>query len=152
MCEHLCRVGDHPELADLVEKYLPMDMFSSTQCRRFIEATLRSRHEGRALEEVLRDVVDPTGEFQRFRAAVEFAPSKIRDEEMSHADAVRDLVRFLWRRELQHRRDAMDSADDSRTTRADRAQLTQDINALRNWEEGSLVIEDHLENAGKAAP
>ena len=152
LCEHLCRVGDHPELADLVEKYLPMDMFSSTQCRRFIEATLRSRHEGRALEEVLRDVVDPTGEFQRFRAAVEFAPSKIRDEEMSHADAVRDLVRFLWRRELQHRRDAMDSADDSRTTRADRAQLTQDINALRNWEEGSLVIEDHLENAGKAAP
>ena len=71
---------------------------------------------------------------------------------MSHADAVRDLARFLWRRKLQRRRDVMDSSDDSRTTRADRAQLTQDINALRNWEEGSLVIEDHLENAGKAAP
>jgi DNA primase len=152
LCEHLCHIGDHPELADLVEKYLPMAMLSSSQCRRFVETALRSRHEGRALGEALQEVVDPAGDFQRFRAAIEFAPSKIRDEDMSHEDAVRDLIMYLWKKELRRRRDTMASAEDSVADRAGQVQLTQDMKAMRNWNDASLIIEDHIENASGKRP
>ena len=151
LCEHLYHAVDAPEIVGLVENYLPLRMLSSALCRRFVETALRSTHEGRPLQEAMQEAGDPTDGFQRFRAAIEFAPSKIRDDDSSHAEAVQDLILFLWRRELQQRRDALDAAGKSGTTSAGRTQLTQDLKVLRGWDEGSLVIEDRIED-GRGKP
>ena len=141
MCEHLAHVDDVPEIGALVAKYLPLDKLSDTTCRAVADAALRAHAEGRTLAETLREMEDSSGELQAFAAEIQMAPSKVIGEELSRADAVRSLILRIWERNLRAQRDTLTPEDTPR-----RAQLTYDLKALRDWEDGSAVIELEMSN------
>ena len=132
LCEHMVRTMDHPELADLVDEYLPLDMLASPMCRAIIQASIRSLREGIPLQQVLHEQKDESGEFQRLAAQVQMAPTKIKGVDTSDQDAVKDLILYIWRRALQKERT---SADDKR-----RSEITFDLKALKDWEHGADLI------------
>ena len=147
LCEHMAHITDNPELADLIPKYLPLDMISHLECRAFVTAATDSLKTGRTIQEALQEHEDPSGEFQRFAAQVQMSPSKIRGTEFSRAVAVQDLILYLWRQKLKQDRSAFEKKLESGpNTQVENQlrQITYDLKALGNWEDGSAVIEIHL--------
>jgi len=73
------------------------------------------------------------------------APAKIKGIESSREQAIKDLILYIWRRELEKERATLEKMPESRATPEDlhrRTQLTYDLNkALRAWETGAEVIE-----------
>lgn len=144
LCEHLVHVGDVPELATLIATYLPPDRLTDPCCRAVAEATVQAQAEGRDIQEILRDRrEDPEG-LQAFVAQIEMAPLKVLSEDLSRADAVRSLILRLWCRRFEEERADIDKETGNKPdgdALARRRQLTHDLNALRNWEDGSVIIE-----------
>ena len=89
---------------------------------------------------MLREYSDETGELQSFAAQVEMAPAKIIGREFSRVEAVKALILKLWSKKLRKERDALGATDAQR-----RAQLTCDLQSLKNWDDGAAVIELELE-------
>jgi len=152
LCEHMAHITDNPEIADLVPKYLPFDMITHSDCRAFAMAAVESLRTGKDVQEILNDREDPSGELQRFAAQVQMSPSKIRGSEFSREAAVRDLVLYIWRRKLKQDRAGLEKkleSGPSTEVENDLRQLTYDVKALGNWEDGVAVIGIRLaENSG----
>jgi len=140
LCEAAVRVADFPEIGSLIGQYLPLDMISDPVCRLIVESSLKAAQKGAAIEEVLRDREEFSGELQRFASQVFMAPTKVQGRETSHADAVKDIICFIWKRKFLEERNQLGPDDSER-----RAQLTYDLNALKNWEDGSAIIEIAME-------
>jgi hypothetical protein len=108
-----------------------------------VQAALEQQRSGTSIASSLQDIEDPSGELQRLAAAVQMAPERIVGREMSHDDAVRDLILYIWRRELKHERSQLmrdlQNHPDAKTQQLLR-QLTSDIHLLKNWTDGSAVI------------
>jgi hypothetical protein len=144
LCEHLIHVGDAPELAALLVTHLPPDRLTDPCCRAVAEAAVRAQSEGQDIRDILRDRRDDPEGLQAFVAQIEMAPLKVLSADLSRADAVRSLILRIWRRRLDAERDAIDKQAENKPegeALARRRQLTHDLNALRNWEDGSLIIE-----------
>jgi hypothetical protein len=75
------------------------------------------------------------------------APERVVGRELSHADAVKDLILLVWKRELKRLRDEARQRAEETGERPDREawrQLGRDMDLLQTWKEGSVVIQMHL--------
>jgi DNA primase len=144
LCEHLVHGGDTPALAELVRKYLPLEVISDPVCRVLADACLRAAEAGQELQEALSGEEDPSGEIQRLGAQVQLAPAKITGREYSREDAVKDLILFLWRRRFEKERAELArqaEAGGDRRIEARRRQITSHLHHLRRWADGAPIIE-----------
>jgi DNA primase len=149
LCEHLIHVNQFPALADLVRKYLPLEIFSDPACRAIAKASLAAAKEERDVQDILRDEPDQSGELQRFAAELLVLPDRMKGTETSIENAVKDIICSIWRRELKRERSELDKQSDANASRKDlerRAQLTHDLKALNNWEDGSGIIKIEISN------
>ena len=147
LCEHMAHITDTPELAELVNEYLPLEMLSNSFCRKFVEASLKSLKTGQPLHEIVNAEDDSSREFQRFAVSVLEAPSKIKGVEFSRESAVKDLILYLWRLRLKQdrfdlRRKAESSPDIN--VRQKLQEITYNLKALKKWQDGSAVIGIYL--------
>jgi DNA primase len=151
LCEHLARVADHPELAGLIEAFLPLDMIRDTSCRLIAQAALEQQRAGTSIASFLQDIEDPSGELHRLAAAVQMAPDKIVGRDMSREDAVKSLILKIWQRELERERAkltrGLQDQPDAKMEQV-RTQLTSDKRSLRNWNDGSIVIRIRIAERG----
>jgi DNA primase len=143
LAEHIVAA---PELGSLVRESLPMRMLSDLRCRQLIEAAIESDETGADLMAVLSKHGDAPGELTRFAAQVQMAPMKTSGQEFSREDAVKDLILYIWRRELKRKIGELEgmlsreSADHREHIRAESAQLRSDIKALADWETAAPII------------
>jgi DNA primase len=147
LCEHLLKTPDAAEVVDLVEAFLPLDMIRDRHCRLLIQAAIEKRRSGTEIQAFLADIEDRDGEMQRLAAAVQMAPERVVGRELSHADAVKDLILLVWKRELKRLRDEARQRAEETGERPDREawrQLGRDMDLLQTWKEGSVVIQMHL--------
>ncbi|MBN2302080.1 MAG: DNA primase, partial [Lentisphaerae bacterium] len=114
LCEHMAHIADCAELGTIVRSYLPLEMISDVHCRTFVEAALQSQEKGIDIQEALRNADTYSSELEQLAAQVQMMPTKIRGEEFSHADAVKDLVLLMWRTKLTHERAELEKKTDER--------------------------------------
>jgi len=144
LCEHLAHMQDAPELAELVTKYLPLDLISDVVCRELVRVYLEAFSSGGELLDVLRSREDLSGELQRLAAQVELAPTKVGGREFSRVDAVKDLILRLWQRKFEHEREElMRAAPADASAESRRQEITSHLHHLRKrkWEEAVPIIE-----------
>jgi DNA primase len=147
LCEHLVHLADEPELGELVPRYLPLDVLSNAACQTVAQACLDAAREGAHLHAILESGPDVDPDLLRFAAAIQSAPSKVRGRDMKRADAVRDLILRIWKRELRAQRTALEQsmkADPNPELMQRRVQLTLDLDSLKSWADGAPVIEMEL--------
>ena len=147
LCEHLIHVADHPELADLIAKYLPPRLLRDPLCAKVAECALESRKQGKDIQALVAERADGKGGLQRFAAQLLMAPSKIRGEEVGRDDAVKELILYIWRQSLKRERAEVErkltepEGKDDPDLRMRSTQIRRDLKTLANWEEGSALIE-----------
>jgi len=139
LCEHMVHIDESPDTADLVAKYLRLDIITDPDCRSLIRMALESAKDGRPLQDLLREDDGTSEALETFAVQVQMAPSKITGKEFSRTDAVRSLILALWRRTLTRERDNLGEDDAER-----RSQITYDLNRLKTWEQGESIIEIEL--------
>lgn len=133
LCEQMVYIDDTPELAELIKKYLPLDFITSPKAKAFVAASLEALESGKTLHEVMD--ADQDEETAAFAARVQMAPNKVKGTELTRLDAAKDQVLRIWRRKLRAERDSLSPDQNDR-----RAELTYDLDRLKKWETGSLVI------------
>jgi DNA primase len=139
LCEHMIHVVDFPEMREVVEQCLPLDMVTDPVCRTVVKAALDSTAEGEDFQRTLNHEQDPSGELQRFAAQIQMAPNKSTGRETARVDAVKGLILCLWRKKLQQERGTLGP------DQAERAhQITLDLQALKHWADGSAIIKIRL--------
>ncbi len=143
LCEHMGNVMDHPELGELVQKYLPTRMIQDPVCRTFVEVCQEALATGRTIQDVINDKGDKGGELQNFAARVLMTPTKITGTETSHGAAVKDIILYIWRRKLENERAEITRHPDPKSEER-RRQITYDLKSLRKWEDGAPIIEFEL--------
>jgi len=146
LCKHIIHVIDHPEVAELVEKYLPLDMIRDDQCRTLISAALESHSSGRDVIDVVAGLESEGDGICEFARDMEKAPSKAGVREYTRSDAVKDIVLAMWEKKLKKEKAALYAQDEDALSREDvqrRGQLTNAVSELKdkNWVGGELIIE-----------
>lgn len=148
LAEHL---GAQPELADLVNEFLPPDKISHPLCRRFIEAVTLSRRERQDLTGTISQLDDETRELSSFAARILSAPLKT-GTESSNREAVEALILGIWRTEWQQARRKAEQQALEATDEAERdnliayaQQLTTDLKRLQRWATAEPVLRLHLD-------
>jgi DNA primase len=143
LCEHIVQAIDEPELAPLITKYLPLDSISHPACRAIVEASLASFSSGESVNNELRKNDACPEQAQRLAARVQMEPTKVKGEEYSRLDAVKDIILTIWRRRLQkERKSLLDKSEKKDVER--RHEITLDLKALNTWHKGSAIIEMEL--------
>jgi DNA primase catalytic core len=138
-----------PELADLLARYLPLDMIGNDICRNLLAALLESRRANADVMALLAERDDAQRRLTALAAKVFSSPSKAGTGEVSLQEAAQELIAFIWRRELKRQRTALErqllSTPPAAGTglRKDIADLTRDINALQRWETAGPIIDMH---------
>jgi len=144
LCEHVVHMTDHPEIEELVTRYLPMELLHPV-CRALVEAAIEAKQTGKDVHEILRARSDTDDRVHRFAAAVESAPEKTRGDEISRSDAVKDLILYIWRRVFKEKRRElerrMSEGEADNQVRLRSAQLRSDMKQLDRWETGRDIIE-----------
>ena len=143
LCEHMVQAVDEPDLAPLIRKYLPLDSISHPVCRAVVEASLISFDGGQSVNDELRKNDAYPEQAQRLAARLQMEPTKVRGEEYSRLDAVRDIILGIWRRKLLKERDVLRDKTEKEST-ARKTQITYDLKALQSWQSGSAIIEIEL--------
>jgi len=146
LCEHLVHVLDEPEIADIVDRYLPLEMMKDEDCRKIAEASLAARETGDKIVYMLgKNDDEASGDVLRLLETVESAPTKIRGTDCTRADAVRDIILRLWRRRLASERadirEKLKRGDKSPDFIHRNSQLTLDLDSLKSWTDGASIIE-----------
>jgi len=145
LCEHLVHADEHPGVAELVERYLPLTMLQDTRCRAVAEAALKAVQEQAPVQDLLRGSETQIEGLEAFAAGLLVSGPKVQSEEVSPAMAVQDLVLRLWQRHLMAERDSIQrgvrqTAEDMQRM----SQITLDLNSLKQWGTGMDVIEIEL--------
>ena len=144
LCEHLAHVAEDKEMAEIVKKYLPLKMISDGSCRKIIQAALESAATGKDIQQLLRADADGGEEMESFYAKIAMAPRKVYASEMPRVSAVKDIILYIWRRDLEKELKVLSRARAGETAER-RHLLLIDIKNLRRWEDGSLVIATHMD-------
>ncbi len=144
LCEHMVHITDHPDISPVVRKYLPLDMIENALCRALVKASIQSLEDGRGIQEIIREYDEFSEELQRFAAKVQMAPTKTVGE-FIRLDSVKDVILRLWQKKLKALRAELEK---QKIDEKLRHQMTCDLRALKNWEDGSAVIELHLAEGG----
>ena len=142
LCELVIHVPDHPELADLVTGFLPLDMVSNLKCRQLIACAVdAASHNTDLLEELLAEG-ESSADVLAYAEALLSAPVKVTGKEYSPAEAVQDLILNFWRRWLdRERREILAKGGAKTPEEAERrTQITYDLKSLRRWQTGREVI------------
>lgn len=141
LCEHMVHISDHPELAPVIKKYLPLSVLENTICRAVVKACLTSLENGRSIQDIVREYDESPEDLQRFAAKVQMAPTKTRAE-FVRLDSVKDIILKLWRNKLKKQRSELDK---QKINENQQHQITCDLNTLKHWTDGSAVIEMHIQ-------
>jgi DNA primase len=145
LCEHLVHADEHPGVADLVERYLPVAMLQDARCRAVAEAALKAAREETPVEGLLRGTETQIEGLEAFAAGLMLTGTKVRSEEILPEMAVQDLILRLWQRRLLAERDSIQRELRQTSEGAQRmSQITLDMNSLKRWETGVDVIEIEL--------
>ena len=142
LCELVIHVPDHPELAELITGFLPLDMVSNLKCRQLIACAVdAASHNTDLLEELLAEG-ESSADVLAYAEALLSAPVKVTGKEYSPAEAVQDLILNFWRRWLDRERRAILAKGGSKTPEEAerRTQITYDLKSLRRWKTGREVI------------
>lgn len=148
LCEFLAQLDNDAAVLAEVKRYLPFDVLNSVDCRRLATACVRSAESGEPVMGVLAEIGEISESLQRLSTSVLDAPMKVKGEAFSRTDVIRDIILDLWRRKLKRDRAALHAIPDAEISKTDatrREQLTQDLIALRNWDEAIEAIELILE-------
>lgn len=137
-------LAHHPECAQLVAKYLPLQFITDADCRTIIAILL---HPGSNLNTELSDASD---ECKRLAAEILQADPKSKSSELPPEAAAQDLVigirqkaMDVQRQELARRRDAATGEEFNRID-AEYKQLVLDMKNLRGgWDKARLILELH---------
>jgi DNA primase len=143
LCQHLLQSGDTAAVQRLVRDYLPLEMVSHPLCRAVVVAALQVEEQGNIFAR-LAGHDDPSGELQRFAAAAQMAPSKLRGKESSAEQAVRDIILRLWARKLERERAELERYASTRPGSPEERrgkEITCDLKMLQRWETGATIIE-----------
>ena len=146
LCRHLAQSEDTPEAVELVKRYLPLEFVRHALCRDVTSVILESAGKGVDITESIREKDGSDGEMQAFVSGLIMGPSKSGIGERSSADAVRDIILHIWRREFKDERKKIDvkeaQTDDDRERRR---QLTYDLKSLQKWESAEPILEIEME-------
>ncbi|MBL7115894.1 MAG: DNA primase [Kiritimatiellae bacterium] len=140
LCEHLVHVADFPVMAELVEKYLPLEMLQDEMCRATVQACIQAWRDGVLIEEIAADADVATPGIAAFVAEIQKAPPKVGGREFRREDAAKEFILALWRRRLRAEREGLGEEQAER-----RVQLTYDLKSLRTWSEGHAIIEIEMD-------
>ncbi len=146
LCEHLVHVADHPELAELVNRYLPLETIGDETCRSLVAIACKAA----AMHLDVHDAMQELGAGEDVRILAEAMydePTKVRKGESSRVDAVQDLILALWRRRVAEERARLSAIPAEVRTPEQRQRwgdLIKHSNSLARWELGSVVIEMEL--------
>lgn len=155
LAEHL---GASPELADLVQAYLPLHLITHPLCRRFIATVLESRRERQDLTAAITQSDDEARSLSTFAARILSAPAKA-GTESTHRDAVEALILNIWRLEWQRKRRDLEQQAVDTTHETDKdalvaqaQQLTTDIKRLQKWSTAEPVLHLYLDSQPANTP
>lgn len=128
----------------------PPPLVTDPQCRAFIEALGTSRTSGTGLMDVIAEHDDGDQSLSAFAAAACSAPSR-GGTELSHREAVQDIILALWRAEFQRRRHVIGSTPEKlQAGREEYHMLTGDLKKLRSWETGKDVARLYAQSMNPA--
>lgn len=146
LCRHLAQAEDAPEAIDLVKRYLPLEFVRHPLCRDVTSAILDAAGKGEEITESIREKDGSDGEMQAFVSGLIMGPSKSGIGERSSADAVRDIILHIWRREFKDERKKIDAIEaPTSDDRERRRQLTYDLKSLQKWESAEAILEIEME-------
>ncbi len=137
LCEHMITLD--ADIIDIVEKYLPLTMFSSPSCINMANACVQANRDQEKLQELIRELSNGNPGFSEFSASIQMAPSKMVGREFAAIDAVKDLILSIWRREMKKERAALKPSQAKI-----RSSITCDLRSLNSWETGSHIIEREM--------
>jgi DNA primase len=132
-----------PQFGALVEKYLPREMFADQMSQSLVFAVIEATRRDKELVDILREHDDD--ELARFAARAQAAPDKS-GVEQSGEDAVKGLILFIRRRELNREKDDIDgklqsSEGANEDTRMRRLEITHDLKLLENWDSALPIMD-----------
>ncbi len=136
LCEHIVHADGSAGPTAVVAEYLPLEMVRDPLCRTLLQAAVEASVAGVPLREVLSEAEASTPGLDRFAAELAALPDKSRGDDDRAVEAVRGLVLGMWRRRLEAEREALGDRDPER-----RAQLTNDLQALKRWASGRPIVE-----------
>ncbi len=137
LCELVLQAEEAPAIVRLVERYLPLSMLSDPDCRAVMQAALESVREERPVQEILYSHPDASGDLGAFYSGLLLAPAKVKGDEVSCEDAVKDLILCLWRKKLKQERYGLSGPDAAERL----TQITYDLHHLKRWADGAGIIE-----------
>jgi DNA primase len=139
----------HPGHAEMLRRYLPPRAVSDPLCRRLYERLLARRTPD---EPILGPLEAADADASRLVARIEMSPRTKFPSEVPVEDALRSLVRAVWRRRLERRREevrsqAATAAGDGRTAlQLESQDLTLRIKALQeSWAAAQHLIETEVD-------
>lgn len=145
LAEHLAR---EPDLLDLVRRYVPLSMLSSTLCRTFVECLFAARDSGQEPAAVLSERDDESRALSEFAAGIQMAPARVRGDEYSQEEAIKHLILLLWRRDLRRNRAEIaeklqtgQDTEQSDTLQDEHQQLTVELRMLDTWDTAVPIME-----------
>lgn len=143
LCEHVVHIVDYPELAELIRKYLPLEMVSSPMCRQLISFALDAAKNNNDLVEELLAEGDAAAVVLEYAEKLISTPVKVTGREYSPAEAVQDIILSMWRSRLDAERRRIMAKGNMRTPdeAARRSQITVDLKHMRRWDSGCDIIE-----------
>jgi DNA primase len=140
LCEHIVHLVDYPELAELIQNYLPLSMISTPKCRTLISTAIKAAQNNENLLEEL--LVDGEENVMHYAEQLINSPAKVTGREYSPSEAVQDLILKLWRNNLEQERLTLINKGEncSQEERQRRYQLTIDLKSMRIWTTGHEII------------
>lgn len=145
LCEYIVNIENVPEIADDIEKCLPFSIISNSECRIIAQAAWMAFKQQRPLNELLREVCHENTDddiISQTAAKLQMAPQKHAGD-IPARDAFRAIMLRLWQKTLKAKRQQLISQGRENHSAAIR-QLTLDLKFLHNWQDGEMVIHDHL--------
>ncbi len=149
LAEH---VVANPATGELVLEYLPMAMFTDNDCRVVVNSAIEAAATEKELIGVVATHCENDPETCKFAVAVQMAPAKATGKEYSDDDAVKDIILYMWRKELKRKRTDLEqkliAGSDDIELRTESIQLRNDIKQLSMWDTGVPIIEIRMEGQG----
>jgi DNA primase len=147
LCRHLVQSENAPEAVGLARKYLPLEFVKNPLCRDVVSVVLEASENGEDITILVREKDGSDGEMQAFVSGLIMGPNKAGIGESSSADAMRDIIMHIWRRELKEERKMLDARQEpSEAEKERRRQITYDLKAMQKWETAEPILEIEMES------
>lgn len=139
----------HAEIRTLAQQYIRYDILSNAVCRAVIHALVDEVEPA----QLMARMSEEDGECQTFAARILNAPQKMntQDDEISFKSAGQDLLRRIWLKYLEARKErafrrSLKPGDNRRALQEEWTALLKDVKALQHtWEQAKPVVLKHME-------